>query len=151
MAETTLYTDKEILEKARELAAMIARTKEVDFYKRAEQQIKQNDRVQSLIGELKQKQKQIVMFESMNKKELAQKVESEFNELQDELDSIPIVAEFKQSQVDVNDLLQMVTNVITNTVSEKIILDTGGNPLTGETGGTSAKSNDDCCGHDTVR
>lgn len=131
----TLYTHKEILAKARELAGMIAQTKEVDFYKRAEQQIKQNERVQRMIGELKKKQKQLVMFEAMNKKELAQKVEQEFNQLQDELDSIPIVAQFKQSQLDVNDLLQMVTHVITNTVSERIILDTGGNPLTGETGG----------------
>lgn len=146
MKETIMYTDKEILEKARELAMMIASTKEVDFYKRAEQQIKHNDRVQNLIGELKQKQKQVVMFESMNKEELAKKVQTEFDELQDELDSIPIVAEFKQSQVDVNDLLQMVTNVITNAVSEKIILDTGGNPLTGETGGGPAKSGDGCCG-----
>jgi len=146
MAETVKFTDQDILEKARELANMIARTKEVDFFKRAEQQIKHNEKVQDLISELKQKQKQMVMFESMNKVELAKKVEEEFNELQDQLDSIPIVAEFKQSQVDVNDLLQMVTHVITNTVSEKIILDTGGNPLTGETGGGNAKSNDDCCG-----
>lgn len=148
MAETVTYTDKDILEKARELAAMISQTREVDFYKRAEQQIKQNDRVQDLIIELKQKQKQLVMFESMNQLELAQKVNTEFNQLQDELDSIPIVAEFKQSQVDVNDLLQMVTHVITNTVSEKIILDTGGNPLTGETGGATAKSAHSHCDHD---
>ncbi|MBO8162561.1 MAG: RicAFT regulatory complex protein RicA family protein [Brevibacillus sp.] len=131
----TLITHKEILEKARELAGMIARTKEVDFYKRAEQQIKHNERVQEMIEELKKKQKQMVMFESMNRMDLAKKVEQEYNQLHEELDSIPIVAEFKQSQVDVNDLLQMVTNVIANTVSERIILDTGGNPLTGETGG----------------
>lgn len=36
MEQTGLYTQKEILDKARELAAMIAQTKEVDFYKRAE-------------------------------------------------------------------------------------------------------------------
>ncbi|UFJ42230.1 YlbF family regulator [Brevibacillus humidisoli] len=141
----TMITHKEILEKARELAGMIARTKEVDFYKRAEQQIKHNERVQEMIDELKQKQKQMVMFESMNKMDLAQKIEQEYNQLHDELDSIPIVAEFKQSQVDVNDLLQMVTNVITNTVSERIILDTGGNPLTGETGGGPEKKTGGCC------
>lgn len=146
MEQTSLYTQNEILEKARELAVMIARTKEVNFYKRAEQQIKNNERVQELIAELKKKQKQMVMFESMNKPELAKKVEAEYNQLHEELDAIPIVTEFKQSQVDVNDLLQMVTNVITNTVSERIILDTGGNPLTGETGGGPAKSrHDGCC------
>ncbi|MDF2683372.1 MAG: master regulator for biofilm formation, partial [Brevibacillus sp.] len=129
----------------RELAAMISRTNEVDFFKRAELQIKHNERVQELIDSLKQKQKQMVMFESINKPELVKKVEDEFNAMQDELDSIPIVTEFKQSQVDVNDLLQMVTNVITNTVSERIILDTGGNPLTGETGGGPEKKHDGGC------
>jgi len=146
MEQTNLYTQKEILDKARELAAMISRTNEVDFFKRAELQIKHNERVQDLIDKLKQKQKQMVMFESINKTELVKKVEGEYNLLHEELDSIPIVNEFKQSQVDVNDLLQMVTNVITNTVSERIILDTGGNPLTGETGGgPEKKNNGGCC------
>lgn len=145
MEQTNLYTQKEILDKARELAAMIARTNEVDFFKRAELQIKHNERVQDLIDKLKQKQKQMVMFESINKKELVEKVEAEYNQLQEELDAIPLVTEFKQSQVDVNDLLQMVTNVITNTVSERIILDTGGNPLTGETGGGPEKKHSGGC------
>ncbi|KQL44481.1 RicAFT regulatory complex protein RicA family protein [Brevibacillus choshinensis] len=145
MEQTNVFTQKEILDKARELASMISRTNEVDFFKRAELQIKHNERVQELIDSLKQKQKQMVMFESINKPELLKKVEDEFNQMQDELDAIPIVNEFKQSQVDVNDLLQMVTNVITNTVSERIILDTGGNPLTGETGGGPEKKHDGGC------
>ncbi|UIO40366.1 YlbF family regulator [Brevibacillus brevis] len=145
MEQTNVFTQKEILDKARELAAMISRTNEVDFFKRAELQIKHNERVQDLIDTLKQKQKQMVMFESINKPELVKKVEDEYNQLHEELDAIPIVTEFKQSQVDVNDLLQMVTNVITNTVSERIILDTGGNPLTGKTGGGPEKEKSDGC------
>lgn len=149
MDSTKLYTQKDILDKARELATMMSLTKEVDFYKRAEAQIKLNERVQDLIQELKQKQKQVVMFESMNKKELVQKLEAELDQLHEKLDEIPVVSEFKQSQVDVNDLLQMVTNVITNAVSERIILDTGGDPLKGETGSPSvAKGHGDgCCSH----
>ncbi|WP_232697161.1 RicAFT regulatory complex protein RicA family protein [Brevibacillus daliensis] len=149
MGETPVYTDNEILEKAREVAKMISLTKEVDFYKRAEAQIKMNDNVQNLIASLKAKQKQLVMFESMNKTDLVVKVQKEFDELQDQLDSIPIVSEFKQSQSDVNDLLQLVTNVITTTVSERIILDTGGTPLSGETGSpkvASAHNDETGCG-----
>lgn len=136
----------DILQKAREVATLISQSKEVDFYKRAEAQIKQNERVQELIDQLRKKQKQLVMYESMNKPELAKKVEEEFNQIQDELDSIPIVSEFKQSQLEVNDLLQMVTNVIANEVSERIILDTGGNPLTGETGSPSVRKKSNGCG-----
>lgn len=145
MTESTSFiTDKEILEKAREIAQMIAKSKEVDFFKRAENQIKHNERVQDLIHQVKQKQKQMVMFESMNKPDVAKKLEEEYNQLQEELDNIPIVSEFKQSQLDVNDLLQMVTHVITNTVSERIILDTGGDPLSGETGGGPEHSHKGC-------
>ena len=42
--------------------------------------------------------------------------------------------EFKQSQVDVNDLLQLVASTISNTVTDEIIKSTGGNLLSGETG-----------------
>lgn len=127
-----------ILDKARELADLIANSNEVDFFKRAEQQIKQSEKVQNLIDKIKQKQKEAVSLEHLRQQELLQKVEQEIDALHDELDSIPIVKEFKQSQVEVNDLLQMVTHVITNTVTDKIILSTGGDPLSGETGGPRA-------------
>ncbi|GAB7388339.1 regulatory iron-sulfur-containing complex subunit RicA [Bacillaceae bacterium] len=139
MEQKHLVSDQEILEKARELARMISESAEVDFYKRAEQQIKKNERVQALINRIKQKQKEAVALEHLQKTELLRKVEAEIEKLQEELESIPIVREFQQSQADVNDLLQMVSNVISNTVTDYIILSTGGNPLYGQTGGGAAK------------
>ena len=129
-----LVSMKEIMEKARQLADLIVQSEEVDFYRRAEQQIKRSQKVQSLIAQIKRKQKELVHAKHLNKEQLAAQLEEELERLQDELDEIPIVAEFKESQLEINDLLQMVTNVIANTISEKIILSTGGNPLTGETG-----------------
>ncbi|MBO8170922.1 MAG: RicAFT regulatory complex protein RicA family protein [Bacillaceae bacterium] len=142
--EQNIVDQKEILDKARELAELIANSSEVDFFKRAEQQIKQNASVQNLINQIKKKQKEAVSLEHMNKHDLVKKVEAEIDALQDQLDEIPIVREFKQSQVEVNDLLQMVTHVITNTVTDHIIVSTGGDPLYGETGGP--KAGDDSCG-----
>ena len=60
--------------------------------------------------------------------------EEKIEALQKELDEIPIVNEFKQSQADVNDLLQLVATTISNTVTDEIIKSTGGNLLSGETG-----------------
>lgn len=131
---TSVVTSKEIMEKARELADLIVQSEEVDFYRRAEQQIKRSQKVQSLIQQLKRKQKELVHARKLEKHQLAAQLEEELERLQDELDAIPIVAEFKESQLEINDLLQLVTNVISNTITEKIILSTGGNPLTGETG-----------------
>ena len=42
--------------------------------------------------------------------------------------------EFKQSQAEVNDLLQLVASTISNSVTDEIIKSTGGNLLSGETG-----------------
>lgn len=42
--------------------------------------------------------------------------------------------EFKQSQADVNDLLQIVLATISSTVTDEIITSTGGDLLAGETG-----------------
>lgn len=138
-----------IVDKAKELAEMIANSAEVEFYKKAEQQIKANARVQELISQIKKKQKEAVALESLGRSELIKKVEAEMDVLHEELDSIPLVSEFKQTQMDINDLLQMVTNVIANSVSEKIIVSTGGDPLSGETGFPRAKVEGDhdceCC------
>lgn len=123
-----------ILGQARELAALIADSEEVERFKQAEKKISANESVQMIIATIKQKQKRIVTLEHNRKYDQIPALEQEIDALQDELDQIPIVAEFKQSQADINELLQMVTNVIANKVSETIIVSTGGDPLYNETG-----------------
>ncbi|MBE3553463.1 MAG: YlbF family regulator, partial [Thermicanus sp.] len=93
-----------------------------------------NMKVQLLIGQIKGKQKEAVHAEHYGTPQHLAEVEKEIERLNQELDEIPVVQEFKQSQVEVNDLLQLITNIISNTVTEKIILSTGGDPLTGKTG-----------------
>jgi cell fate (sporulation/competence/biofilm development) regulator YmcA (YheA/YmcA/DUF963 family) len=132
-------TKKDIIAQTRKLAQMIAATEEVDFFKRAEQQIKKNEKVQGLIAKIKRQQKHAVQFEHYDKAKALQNTEKTLDELQDELDQIPVVQEFKQSQKEINDLLQLVTNVISNTVTKEIIESTGGNLLTSETGGAPSQ------------
>lgn len=116
----------DIMAKAKELAELISTSEEVEFYKKAEKQIAQNEQVQNLIKLIKKKQKEIVAFETTFKnKKMVEKIEAEIEELQDQLDSIPIVNQFKQTQQDLNDLLQMIISVIRDTVSEKINVETG--------------------------
>ncbi|MEK4964108.1 RicAFT regulatory complex protein RicA family protein [Weizmannia sp. FSL K6-3076] len=128
------FTKDDIVAKAAELAKMIAETEEVDFFKRAEAQINENERVRNLIANIKALQKQAVNLQHYGKKEALKQVEAKIDELEEELDGIPVVQEFKQSQVDVNDLLQIVTNTISNTVTDEIIKSTGGDLLKGQTG-----------------
>ncbi|MBT2681437.1 RicAFT regulatory complex protein RicA family protein [Bacillus sp. ISL-35] len=128
------YNKDDIIERSREIARMIAETEEVDFFKRAEAQIHENEKVRTLISSIKGLQKQAVNFQHYGKTEAFKKTEEKIASLEAQLDAIPVVQEFKQSQIDVNDLLQMVATTISNTVTDEIVVSTGGDILRGETG-----------------
>ncbi|MBU9714473.1 RicAFT regulatory complex protein RicA family protein [Evansella tamaricis] len=127
------YSKQEIIDQAKELAKMIAETEEVDFFKRAELQINDNLRVQEIIAQIKSLQKEAVNLQHYQKTEGLKAVEDKIDELQDELDQIPLVREFKQTQIDVNQLLQLVSTTISNTVTDEIIKSAGGDLLKGTT------------------
>lgn len=128
------YTKTDIIDKARELAKMIAETEEVDFFKRAEAKINENQKVREKIASMKSLQKQAVNFQNYGKVKALKQVEDKIDNLEKEIDEIPIVQEFKESQLEVNELLQMVSNTIANTVTNNIIETTGGDLLDGKTG-----------------
>lgn len=124
-----LIVKEDIMAKAKELAEVIFHSDEVQHYRRAEQQINNNERVQGLINQIKKKQKEVVAFETTFKNaEMVKKIEAEMEALQDELDGIPIVTEFQQSQSDINYLLQLVVTVIRDTVSDRINLEDASEP-----------------------
>jgi cell fate (sporulation/competence/biofilm development) regulator YmcA (YheA/YmcA/DUF963 family) len=128
------FTKDEIVARAKDLAKMISETDEVDFFKRAEAHIHENEKIRQHISMIKALQKQAVNFQHYGKVEALKKTEEKLAKLEEELDEIPIVNEFKQSQADVNDLLQLVASTISNSVTDEIIKSTGGNLLSGETG-----------------
>lgn len=122
-SQTALRED--ILSKTKELADLISTSSEVDFYKKAETQVSQNDEIQNLIKLIKKKQKEAVAFESFQNPKMVEKIEGELNELQDQLDQYPIVNQFKQAQDDINYMLQLIINVIRESVSDKINVEAG--------------------------
>ncbi|GGH59935.1 YlbF family regulator [Paenibacillus barcinonensis] len=115
----------DIMGKAKELADMLGTSEEVKQFQQAEAKIRDHERIQQLIATIKKKQKEIVAFESFNNSAMVSKIEQEIDELQNELDSIPLVTEFQQSQSDINYLLQLVISVIRDTVSEKVNVEAG--------------------------
>ncbi|WP_088105168.1 RicAFT regulatory complex protein RicA family protein [Halalkalibacter urbisdiaboli] len=129
----TTYTREDIRLKAQELAKMLAETEEVDFFKRAEKQINEHLRVQELIAQIKKLQKEAVNLQHYGKAEALKEIDEKINQLHDEIDQIPLVQEFKQSQVEVNELLQMISNTISRTVTNEIITSMGGDTLKGTT------------------
>jgi cell fate (sporulation/competence/biofilm development) regulator YmcA (YheA/YmcA/DUF963 family) len=141
----TKYTKDDIMKRAEELATMIAETEEVDFFKRAEAQIHENQKVREMIASIKSLQKQAVNFQHYGKTEALKMVEEKIENLEKEIDAIPVVQQFKESQTDVNDLLQIVASVISNNVTDHIIETTGGDLLRGETGSQVKNSTPGSC------
>lgn len=123
-----LVIREDIMAKAKELAELIGTSEEVRQFQKAEKLIQQHERIQVLISAIKKKQKEIVAFESFQNQTMVQKIEQEIEELQDELDGIPLVTEFQQSQTDINYLLQLVVSVIRDTVSEKVNVESASEP-----------------------
>lgn len=138
------YTKDDIVQKAKELAKMIAETEEVEIFKQAEAKIHENEKVRAMIAKIKSLQKQAVNLQHYGKIEALKKVEAEIDEIYEQLSDIPIVEQFKQSQVEINDLLQLVASTISKTVTDEIITSTGGDVLRGETGAQVKHSH---CGH----
>ena len=138
------YSKEDILLRARELAGMISETEEVDFFKRAEAKLNENENVRLTINEIKQLQKQAVNFQHYGKTEALRKTEAKIDALQEELDNLPIIQQFKDSQGDVNDLLQLVATTISKKVTDEIIISTDGNLLSGETGSQVKSSKGTC-------
>ena len=139
------YTRKEVLDEAKKLATMLANTEEIDCFKQVEAKLNENQKVQKLIQKIKTLQKQAVNFQAYEKREALKRIESEIDRLQEEIDSIPVVQEFKETQIVVNDVLQLVSKTISREVTNNVIESTGGDLLAGETG---SKTNDKSgCSH----
>ncbi|MBM7572103.1 RicAFT regulatory complex protein RicA family protein [Aquibacillus albus] len=139
------YTRKEVIEEAHKLARMMANIEEIDRFKQLEAKLNENQKVQSMIKKIKALQKQAVNFQAYGKHEALKKVEAEIDRIQNEIDEIPIVQEFKDSQVVINDILQLISNTIARDVTNEVIRSTGGDLLSGETG--SKINNGSGCGH----
>lgn len=139
----TLYTREQVLDEAKHLAEMLAKTDEIERFKQVEAKINENDKIQRLVTKIKTLQKQVVNLQAYEKKKALKIVEEELAKAEKELDDIPIVQEFKESQIIVNDMLQLVSGTIAREVTNKVIESTGGNVLTGKTG--SGEKNQSAC------
>lgn len=124
-----------ILSEARNFAALLERSAEVKRFRDAERQVNQSDAVQQTIASIKRKQKELVHAKHYQKPEYSRLLEQELEKLNGHLNHLPIVREYQQAQVEVNGLLQTIQQVIADTVSQKIDVETGGETASGCGGG----------------
>lgn len=113
----------QILVKTRLLAEIISNQEEVQFFKQAEQQIEHNNRIQDLISLIKVKQKELVNAKALKKSNYIKKLEEELDFLNKELDDIPLVQQYQQSQVEINNYLKTIFKLIKEEISKNVPLD----------------------------
>ncbi|GAA5415181.1 uncharacterized protein YmcA [Paraliobacillus ryukyuensis] len=110
------YSKEVILAEAEKLADRMVQIEEVARFKQVENRLNQNEKIKKLINNMKALQKQAVNFQAYGKTEALKKVDAQIDDLQAEIDAIPIVEEFKESQMVMNDLLQRISQTITKQV-----------------------------------
>lgn len=120
-----------VLSFAQRLAERMNASAEIQRFRLAETQVKESSVVSQLIETIKKKQKELVHAKHYNKSEYARMLEKELDQLHNELEQLPIVCEYQQSQVEVNNLLQMIQSILAEAVSDKIEIETGGVVSTG--------------------
>lgn len=115
-----------VLAFAKKFSEQVSATAEVQRFRQAEKQVKDSAKVSLLIESIKKKQKELVHAKHYHKSEYVRMLEIELEQLQNEFDNLPIVREYQQYQVELNDLLQMIQSIVAETVSAKIHVETGG-------------------------
>ncbi|SFS60312.1 YlbF family regulator [Marininema halotolerans] len=125
-----LQSSHPVLQHATLFGEKLLATEEIIRFRLAESQVQKSDTVNGLIDEIKRKQKELVHAKAYHKTEYIRQLEEELDTLQNRMESLPIVREYQQSQVEVNDLLQTIQKIVADVVSEKLEIETGG-----ETGG----------------
>ncbi|WP_430534632.1 YlbF family regulator [Listeria rocourtiae] len=109
-----------IIAKAHELKAALQETEAVTFYRAAEAKINTNQKVATKVRDIKKLQKEAVNLEHYQKFGAVKQTEDSIDALTAEIDYLPIVQEFRRSQVEANDLLQSVTRQISYKVTSEI-------------------------------
>lgn len=126
----TLVKDN-VMERVVAFAKKLERVEEVQRFRLVERVVNESPRVQELIENIKRTQKELVHAEHYMKSDYKQHLERELAELNEQLDNLPVVREYQQSQVEMNDLLQLIQNAIASGVSKKLDIETGGEVRSG--------------------
>lgn len=114
------YTDEDILAYTKGVAEKLADLDDVQRFKAVKQTLDEHEKVKQQINQIKQLQKQAVNLQAYGKTEAAKLVDQEIDKIQQQIDALPIVEEFKQTQVDVNAILQSLISEINQQMSDEM-------------------------------
>ena len=100
--------NNEVLEKVDEIITYIKETDEYKDYILLKDKLESNDKVKSLIKEVKSLQQNLVKAEAYRKD--SKELESNYNQKLSELDKIPLYNDYKNSVDKLNEMYQTIKN-----------------------------------------
>ena len=110
--------NNEILDKVDEIITYIKDTKEYKDYILLKEKLESNDKVKSLIREVKSLQQNLVKAEAYRKD--SKKLESNYNQKLSELDKIPLYTDYKNSVEKLNEMYQTIKNRLDDYFNDKL-------------------------------
>lgn len=114
------YQDDDILAYAKEVADKLEQLEDVQRFKVIKAKLDQHEKIKHHISQIKQLQKQAVNLQAYGKTAAVTAVDKEIDAIQAEIDALPIVEEFKVTQVEVNAILQSLIGEINQQISDAL-------------------------------
>ncbi|MEB6035662.1 YlbF family regulator [Staphylococcus pseudoxylosus] len=114
-----MYEKEEILAEADRISERIKSLDTVKEYHNVESQIHQNKNIEQRMKELKKNQKQSVNLQNYGKTQALKDSEDKIQHIEEDINILPIVEEFRESQTEANDLLQMMISTMSDRLNQQ--------------------------------
>ena len=116
-----MNTPHQDLQKAKEeLIDLLKRHEAVLAFQEAEKAIEQIPQISDLAGHMKSYQQEAVLFQKIEKQRAYEEAGEQADLIQNELENLPIVQDYRQKMQDASDLIQYVTKSIEERINEEL-------------------------------
>ncbi len=102
------------------LLKLIEENESVQRYKQIEKVINKDKTLKLKINQLKSVQKQLINAKEINKTQAIKKFQEEHDQLLEEIESFPLMAEYLELQDEINQMLKTVVEIIENRINKEI-------------------------------
>ena len=112
-----MYSKDDILKQADQLTSKIQDLDLIKSYQNIEKQIHENRNIESKMNRLKNNKSNLLIFKIMGNNMLINNQKMKLK-LEDEINELPIVEEFRSAQYEANDLLQLMISTMEDRLNE---------------------------------
>ncbi|HRX44822.1 MAG TPA: YlbF family regulator [Acholeplasmataceae bacterium] len=102
------------------LIDMLEQSEEIKRYKKIEELINSNKKLTAKFNQLKVVQKQLVNAKHIGKEEATKKLQQQYDDLYEEIETYPLMSDYMALQGDINDLMQQIVSIIEDGLNDEM-------------------------------